>query len=188
MTGKRQSTQKTFQLSIEAGQKADQALLMYGTKARLAATLAMSRTTITNFFACRDVDQAKFKKICRELKLKWEEVIVRDLPADSGIDALVQQVRSQIEPTMRSLCGTMRVLDMDKEMDLDSIYINVKPLKPDKKRIDRRVLVEETAMLMMFGGPGVGKTIFLKRLAILCNQGEVLKTHIPIFISLQDWA
>ena len=29
------------------------------------------------------------------------------------IDSLVQQVRSQIEPVIRSLCGTMRVLDMD---------------------------------------------------------------------------
>ena len=93
MTGKRQSTQRTFQLSIEAGQKADQALLMYGTKASLAANLQMSRTTITNFFACRDLDQAKFKKICRELKLKWEEVIVREIPTDSGIDRLVQEVR-----------------------------------------------------------------------------------------------
>jgi hypothetical protein len=106
------------------------------------------------------------------------------------IDSLVQQVRSQIEPVIRAMCGTMRVLDMEKGMDLDSIYINVKvkPLKSDKKRIDGKILVEETETLMIFGGLGAGKTIFLKRLAILCNQGELLKTHIPIFISLKEWA
>ena len=106
------------------------------------------------------------------------------------IDSLVKEVRSQIEPVIRSLCGTMRVLDMEKGMDLDSIYINVKvkPLKSDKKRIDGKILVEETETLMIFGGLGAGKTIFLKRLAILCNQGELLKTHIPIFISLKEWA
>jgi len=117
MAEKRQSTQKTFQLSIEGGHRADHALLMYGTKRSLAAALKMSSTTITNFFARRDVEQAKFKKICRELKLKWEEVIEAAIQEDKGIDALVQKIRAAILPLIQGKCGTMIVLDMDQAIE-----------------------------------------------------------------------
>ena len=218
MAGKRQSTQKTFQLSIEAGQKAEQALLMYGTKTSLADNLDISRTTITNFFACRDVDQAKFKKICRELKLKWEEVIVREIPTDSGIDRLVQEVRSQIEPVIRSLCGTMRVLDMDQPIELTGdrgIYTNVNILeKLTRLRSERDLLehcgieasgrlglgrvigepipglkaVENHPRLMVLGKPGAGKTTFLKYLAMQCLAGGLASEKVPFFVTLKDFA
>ena len=133
MTGKSGKARQTLKLSIEGGHKADKALLIYpngSTKRDLAANLKMSPTTITNFFARRAVGKKGFEKICKELKLLLKDVIESEQPQteQTNIDVLVQQVRSQIEPVIRSLCGTMRVLDMDQPIELTGdrgIYTNV---------------------------------------------------------------
>jgi len=40
----------------------------------------------------------------------------------------------------------------------------------------------------MLGKPGVGKTTFLKHLAIMCDQGKFAADRVPIFILLKDFA
>jgi predicted NACHT family NTPase len=152
MAAKKQSTQKTLQLSIEGGHKAEKAFLLHddgGNKSALAATLAMSRTTLTNFFERRPVEQSKFKKICRELKLKWEEVRELDeqpIGKVDDIDALVQQVRSAIAPLIREQCGMMRVLDMDQPIELtgeNGIYTNVNILEKLTRLRHEKDLLED---------------------------------------------
>jgi predicted NACHT family NTPase/DNA-binding Xre family transcriptional regulator len=218
MAAQKQSTQKTLQLSIEGGHKADKAVLVHdsgGNKSALAGTLAMSRTTLTNFFERRPVEQSKFKKICRELKLKWEEVIEsQDSPIEKidDIDAIVQQVRSAIEPLIREQCGTMRVLDMDQPIELTGdrgIYTNVNILeKQSRLRSERELLevcdfdnrmvrerripgleaVEKHRRLMVLGKPGAGKTTFLKYLAMQCITGGFAADQVPFFVTLKDFA
>jgi predicted NACHT family NTPase len=220
MAAQKQSTQKTLQLSIEGGHKADKAFLLHdagGNKSALAATatLAMSRTTLTNFFERRPVEQSKFKKICRELKLKWEEVIEsQDSPIEKidDIDAIVQQVRSAIEPLIREQCGTMRVLDMDQPIELTGdrgIYTNVNILeKQSRLRTEREMLedcdfdnrrvrerripgleaVEKHRRLMVLGKPGAGKTTFLKYLGMQCITGGFAADRVPFFVTLKDFA
>jgi predicted NACHT family NTPase len=218
MAAQKQSTQKTLLLSIEGGHKAEKAFLLHdagGNKSALAGTLAMSRTTLTNFFERRPVEQSKFKKICRELKLKWEEVIEpQDSPIGKvdDIDAIVQQVRSAIEPLIREQCGTMRVLDMDQPIELTGdrgIYTNVNILeKQSRLRSERELLedhdfdnrivrekgisglkaVEEHRRLMVLGKPGAGKTTFLKYLAMQCIAGGFATDKVPFFVTLKDFA
>ncbi|MGI0491748.1 NACHT domain-containing protein [Alkalinema pantanalense CENA528] len=145
MADNRQFTQRTLQLSIQGGHQADQALLIYGTKTDLAVNLAMSRTTVTNFFARRKVDRAKFKRICRELKLKWEEVIESspEIDPSQSIDLLVQQLRDAIRPLIQDYCGMMRVLDMQQPIELtgaSGIYTNVNILgKLSRLRSEREL-------------------------------------------------
>ncbi len=218
MAEKRPSTQTTLQLSIEGGHKADQALLMYGTKASLAAELEMSRTTITNFFARRSVEQAKFKKICRELKLKVEEVIEAAVEVDRGIEELVKKLRVAIQPSIKEDCGTMQVLDMGQPIELTGdrgIYTNVNILeKLTRLRSEREVLqnceieefgrlglgrtigkpipgleaVQMHKRLMVLGKPGAGKTTFLKYLAMQCVTGRFAADSVPFFVTLKDFA
>jgi predicted NACHT family NTPase len=218
MAAQKQSTQKTLQLSIEGGHKADKAVLVHdsgGNKSALAGTLVMSRTTLTNFFERRPVEQSKFKKICRELKLKWEEVIEsQDSPIEKidDIAAIVQQVRSAIEPLIREQCGTMRVLDMDQPIELTGdrgIYTNVNILeKQSRLRSERELLedcdfdnrmvrerripgleaVEKHRRLMVLGKPGAGKTTFLKYLAMQCITGGFAADKVPFFVTLKDFA
>ena len=223
MAEKRLSTQTTLQLSIEGGHKSDQALLRYGTygtkgtKTSLAVALEMSRTTITNFFARRPVEQAKFRRICRELKIKVEEVIEAAVEVDRGIDALVKKLRVAVQPLIQAQCGTMRVLDMDQPIELTGdrgIYTNVNILeKLTRLRSEREVLegcrieqferlalgrsvrtvsgleaVQSHRQLMVLGKPGAGKTTFLKYLAMQCVTGGFAADSVPFFVTLKDFA
>ena len=48
--------------------------------------------------------------------------------------------------------------------------------------------VEKHANMVIWGKPGAGKTTFLKYLAIKCISGQFKSNHIPIFITLKDFA
>ncbi|NEQ69592.1 MAG: NACHT domain-containing NTPase [Symploca sp. SIO2D2] len=51
-------------------------------------------------------------------------------PADDlDIDALVQEVRQKIKPSIQQQCGTMKVLDMTQPIGLEDIYTNVNILE-----------------------------------------------------------
>ena len=62
--------------------------------------------------------------------------------AEDDIDALVQEIRQKIKPSIKEKCGTMRVLDMDQPVELTGergIYTNVNILDKTTKR--RRVKI-----------------------------------------------
>lgn len=48
---------------------------------------------------------------------------------DLDIDALVQEIRQKITPTVQKQCGTMKVLDMTQPIGLKDIYTNVNILE-----------------------------------------------------------
>lgn len=60
---------RSLKLSAQGIEKANTALLKFGSKADLAAQLQMSRTTINKFFQREPVLQKKFNAICKKLKL-----------------------------------------------------------------------------------------------------------------------
>ncbi|MEA5447945.1 NACHT domain-containing NTPase [Leptolyngbya sp. CCNP1308] len=136
---------------------------------------------------------------------------------DPDIDALVQTVRAQVYGDIQGRCGTMRVLDMEQPIGLGDIYTSVNILEKisgrrrleleellqdcDPKNFDRFLLgqvrhkripglqaVEEHRQLMILGKPGAGKTTFMKRLAILCNEGKFQPQRVPVFVTLKDYA
>ena len=57
-----------------------------------------------------------------------------------------------------------------------------------KDRLDGLEVVSQFLRLMVLGRPGAGKTTFLKHLAFLCNAGKFEPEHVPIFVTLQDYA
>ncbi|MGC1245418.1 MAG: NACHT domain-containing protein [Spirulinaceae cyanobacterium] len=48
---------------------------------------------------------------------------------EEDINATVKKVREQIRPLIKQLCGTIKVLDMTQDMDLDDIYTDVNILE-----------------------------------------------------------
>ena len=134
-----------------------------------------------------------------------------------SIDEQVQTARDKIGAYIEERCGTMRVLDMTQPIGLDDIYTNVNILEKITGRrgleiielmkncdpedfdrfglshvIDERVpgleAVERYSRLIVLGKPGAGKTTFLKYIAIQCISGNFQKNHVPVFITLKQFA
>ncbi|MEP0885712.1 NACHT domain-containing protein [Trichocoleus sp. ST-U3] len=133
-------TGRSLRLSAQGIEKANTALLKFGSKADLAAQLQMSRTTINKFFKGETVDQKKFRAICKKLKLILEEVA--DLPKtvesepveqnqdnNGDIDELVRQVRSRAYEKIKTVHGTMRMLRVNRRVPVDDIYIELNVLE-----------------------------------------------------------
>lgn len=55
----------------------------------------------------------------------------------------------------------------------------------EKDRVSGIDYVKKEKKILILGGPGSGKTTFLKHIAIYCAQDKILPNHIPFFISLQ---
>ncbi len=133
------------------------------------------------------------------------------------IDTLVQEVRAKIKPLIQERCCTMRVLDMTQPIGLNDIYTSVNILETitgrqrlkieellqqctqedferfgvgriTQKRVPGLEAVHKYPKLMILGKPGVGKTTFLKYLAIQCLEGVFHSHLVPIFVTLKNFA
>jgi predicted NACHT family NTPase len=214
---------RTSLLTSAAGlQQASKAFKLKGwTQEYLAGTVGCSRQVIINFFARRSVDHQLFRAICTELGLEWVEIaelygeMLR--PRTNDLDDLVKIVRSQTHQSIQKRCGTMRVLDMEQPITLDSIYTSVNILEKisrnqrrsidelldgcdlenfdrlslgrvQQKRISGLEAVERHDKLLILGKPGAGKTTFLKWLTLQCNAGRLHQSQVPIFVPLKEFA
>jgi len=132
------------------------------------------------------------------------------------IDVLVKQVRWQRLEKIQAQCGTLRLLDIGHPVKIDDVYIDVNILKasPCREWLESKNLqsmspeefkrfgqsqeseklfnatraVETYSKLRVLGQLGSGKTTFLRHLALECNRGKFLPNHVPIFITLRDFA
>lgn len=133
-----------------------------------------------------------------------------------SIDSFVQQVRSQRQEKIQDQCGILQLLDISRPVIIDDIYIDVNILEEiaslqwleiselqnlgpeqfdrfglgevDQKQISGMRAVETYPKLRVLGKPGVGKTTFLQHLAIQCQRGAFAGDHVPIFITLKNFA
>lgn len=142
----------------------------------------------------------------------------QELPVETlSIDNLVETIREKLQDRIIQRCGMMRVLDMTQPISLEDIYINVNVLekvtgrrrlkgdqllestsfenferfslgKVSKELVPGLEAVEKYSKLMILGKPGAGKTTFLKFLALRCIEGGLRAQHIPLFITLKDFA
>ncbi|NEQ27275.1 MAG: NACHT domain-containing protein, partial [Microcoleus sp. SIO2G3] len=188
----------------------------------IAGAVGCSRQTIWSLLQGKPTDCDVFMEICAQLGLNWEEIAKSELSEpeqndSQDIDALVREVREQIQPYIQERCGTMRVLDMTQPVALGEIYTSVNILErimgrrglelaelmrdtcPEKferfclgdvreQRVPGLEAVEKFSKLMILGKPGAGKTTFLKHLAIQCIGGEFQRDRVPVFITLKDFA
>ncbi|MBN8563152.1 MAG: NACHT domain-containing protein [Leptolyngbya sp. UWPOB_LEPTO1] len=133
------------------------------------------------------------------------------------IEAIVQEVREKISGDIQRRCGTMRVLDMEQPITIDSIYTTVNILEKvssyqrssvenlldgcDLTNFDRLSLgrvrqeripgveaVQRHDKLLILGKPGAGKTTFLKWLALQCKEGNLYRHRVPMFVTLKEFA
>lgn len=188
----------------------------------LAGKAGCSRQTIWSLLKGNSIDYDVFMEICSQLGLAWEEIAEPDLAEPTpknivNIDALVQELREKIKPSIQERCGTMRVLDMSHPIGLNDIYTNVNILEKitgrrrkeiaellqdcnsedfdrfglgrvTEERVPGLDAVSKYNKLMILGKPGAGKTTFLKHIAIQCIGGEFQAKRVPIFVTLKDFS
>ncbi|PZO38461.1 MAG: NTPase (NACHT family) [Pseudanabaena frigida] len=192
-----------------------------------------TRQPIWRFFAGHAIERYTFFEICTRLDLDWRD-IASNPPSESaddtshqtgetnseieaiGLDDLVQMVRSQRQEKINHQCGILQLLDVNRPVSIDNIYIDVNILEQISSQqglevsalnslapedVDRFGLgkiaesqitgmeaVEKCSKLRVLGRPGSGKSTFLKYLAIQCNREQFSMDKVPIFITLRDFA
>ena len=131
------------------------------------------------------------------------------------IESLVQLLRSHCDDKIAHQCSTMRLLDVAQPLQLNDIYVNVNILEflssqqwldvsdlnnfnPEKfnrlgltqyqQKIPGLQAIANSTKVMVLGKPGAGKTTFLQKIALLCNEGEFQPHLVPIFIRLRNFA
>ena len=211
-------------------QSAEQALKLAGlTKKSLSEAVGCSRQPVTNFFKGVAIEQPLFIELCDRLTLDWQTVAgltptetkppaqEPSVSSPQTIDQIVHQLRQTARSSLRSRCGTMRVLDMSRPMGLSDLYTSVNILEEITGHQRRRLqdLIEEVeaanfdrlgfgqvaqarvpAMeaiaqynrLIVLGKPGAGKTTFLKHLAVQCIEGQFKPEQLPLFVNLKQFA
>ncbi len=176
---------------------------------------AVNRENFFNICKKLELPWQKIAGLVEEAKTGLKE---KEQDNSSDINALVQKVREKVKSSIQERCGKMRVLDMEQPIGLGDIYTDVNILKkitgrrrlnlsdllqafdPEKENFDRCGLgeIQERVpgldavnchrKLMVFGKPGAGKTTFLKYLAIQCICGQFQSNHVPLFITLKQFA
>ncbi|GBE95331.1 NACHT domain-containing protein [Nostoc cycadae] len=133
------------------------------------------------------------------------------------LNILVQEIRQKRQDKIQDQCGTLQMLDIAQAIPLVDIYTTVYVLEKItsqrwleigdllkefcfesgferlvKDQVPQKLSGLEAVLLysklMVLGKPAIGKTTFLKYLAVECNKGELQPNLVAIFISLKDFA
>ncbi|MGB5971730.1 MAG: NTPase (NACHT family), partial [Nodosilinea sp.] len=206
-------TKRSLQASPASIQRAKRAFSLKGwTQENLAAEVNLkTRQPIWRFFTGQPVDRQVFREVCQVLDLDWREIAEHPPaefpdpeeilePRPLTVDELVAEVRSQHRDTIQHQCGILQLLDINRPVNIDDIYVDVNILEAvanqqwlqiadlnsleltefnrvglgsvDIPRIPGIEAVKAYGKLRVLGKPGVGKTTFLQHLAVQCNRGE----------------
>jgi len=147
------------------------------------------------------------------------EFLNQEIYVGKSVQDILYHLYQQYAKNYRERHGQVSVLRMSKAMALESIYVNVQCLDDfardylidsvtlekrfrnsnqqsfsvlfDKdKRKDGLTFANEAQYLMVFGGPGIGKSTFLRKVgleALKGNQGNYQHRLIPVFLELKKF-
>ncbi len=224
---------RSLQASPEGVTKAKQKFTATGwTQEYLATEVGVkTRQPIWRFFAGYAIERYTFFEICTRLDLDWRaiaidppleysqyntnETTLDEQAASLSLNDLVEMVRSLRREKINHQCGILQLLDINRPVSIDQIYVDVNILEqvPSQQQIEASALssfipedvdrfgvgkikegqisgmqaVQKYRQLRILGKPGAGKSTFLKYLAFQCNRESYAEDQVPIFIVLRDF-
>ena len=162
-----------------------------------------------------DIANMADEDVAREILRRLEGLALASIT--DGIDTIVKDLRERTFAQIHDRCGTIRILTMERPIQLDGVFTDVNLLQKrpanarkmlqelieeaqlgafghlgafmqNTERVRGRDVFEDHRRIMIYGKPGAGKTTFLKRLAVECAMGRLLPKLVPAFVPLRDFA
>lgn len=212
-----QGIRRANQAILSFPSKADLAAdleLSRATVQKFFARKPISRENFHKICQRLDLPWQEIAELSDDAKPYLQEVVQN---APVSLDGLATTLREKSYPSILLKCGSLRVLDMSRPIKLKDIYTRVnvlekvsgrrrlslqdllRPCLPNAfdrlglgrisaERVPAIVAAQQYPRLIILGKPGAGKTTFLKHLALQCSAGELLQRHVPVFISLKEFA
>ncbi|WP_414546335.1 NACHT domain-containing protein, partial [Nostoc sp. CCY0012] len=168
----------------------------------------------SNFRAALERYQRRFHKSA-ENSVPQTKSLSQTCNSEIEIDVLVQEVRKKVRPYYEKRYGILKVLGMREPVNMESVYTAVRFLNDeaihsfesienleqfyrqansrkfqaqDKGKQEGIKVANEKQYLMVLGGPGVGKSTFLRKMgleALKVQEGGFNHDCIPVFIELK---
>lgn len=95
----------------------------------LADAVGCGRATVSAFMAGKKIREYNFDAISEKLGFDPEAIAYREEERIIEIKGLAQKVRNHCYDKIKNLCGTMRMLDIAKPVDIDNLYVDVNILE-----------------------------------------------------------
>ncbi|MEM9275259.1 MAG: NACHT domain-containing protein, partial [Cyanobacteria bacterium P01_F01_bin.143] len=192
----RESLKKLNKLSLEivSGGKQSSVLVVRGLAKHLLKALDLTEVinaTVDRLITLPNI--APEKAITRIAKL-YIKILWKNQDVQERQKSLVYQAAEQYIINYDKLHNKLRILDMEKSVDLESIYTAVKIVNSQGILCERQegiAIANQEQYLMVLGQPGSGKSTFLRKVgleALKLTTGTFQHECIPVFIELKRLA
>ena len=173
-----------------------------------------SYETLDSIDGYLDIRKLSDKEVADEILTRLSAFAPAPRPT---VEQVVDELRAATQEGLLRRCGKIRVLSMERPIDLGGVYTDVlvHPKRTANLRKTKDELVREARsakshrlgvssvemvrmpgsklfnherQIIIFGKPGAGKTTFLKHMATQCALGEFCPDHVPVFVALREYA
>lgn len=107
----------------ELNRRIKQALTFKNKMIVLSKSLSLSRKIVRKFFDCDPIDRKDFILICDSLQQPWASIT--DIRFTQVVVEVVPKIKENASDDIEDKCGTLQILDVERPIDVDDLYVDV---------------------------------------------------------------